>query len=125
MVKSMMTVIFSAIIIFCGVMAEQRTVNKSFCSLRQIAEINQQKALDESISADDITVLQNKWIKEKKNLHVWIPHNEIKEIELWIAESVRCVKNEKFPDAAEKLEVVIELCEQVPKTFSISWQNIL
>ena len=125
MVKSIVTVIISFSIIFAGAFAEQRNINKSFNELKTIAEITQKKVQEKNVTTDDVLVLQNKWIKKKKTLHVWIPHNEIKEIELWISECVMCVKNEKYPDASEKLEVVIELCEQIPKSFSVSWQNIL
>ncbi len=125
MVKSTISVIIVTILLVIGSIFEYKTVNNSFSELEKTAKICQQKAIEETLVEDDVLVLQNKWLKNKKRLHVWIPHNEIKEIELWIAECVRTTANEKYPDSAEKLEVIIELCQQVPKTFAISWQNIL
>ena len=125
MVKSTISVIIVAILLVIGSIFEYKTVNNSFNELEKTAKICQQKAIEETLVEDDVLVLQNKWLISKKRLHVWIPHNEIKEIELWIAECVRTTANEKYPDSAEKLEVIIELCQQVPKTFVISWQNIL
>lgn len=125
MVKSTISVIIVTILLVIGSIFEYKTVNNSFKELEKTAKICQQKAIEETLAEDDVLILQNKWLKNKKRLHVWIPHNEIKEIELWIAECVRTTANEKYPDSAEKLEVIIELCQQVPKTFAISWQNIL
>ncbi len=125
MVKSIITIFIACLLIAVGSVVEYKTINDSFNELEKTAIICKEKALDESLTTDDVLVLQNKWIKRKKQLHVWIPHNEIKEMELWIAECVQTTANEKYPDSAEKLEVVIELCQQIPKTFSVSWQNIL
>lgn len=125
MVKSTISVIIVTILLVIGSIFEYKTVNNSFSELEKTAKICQQKAIEETLVEDDVLILQKKWLKNKKRLHVWIPHNEIKEIELWIAECVRTTANEKYPDSAEKLEVIIELCQQIPKTFAISWQNIL
>lgn len=125
MVKSTISVIIVTILLVIGSIFEYKTVNNSFSELEKTAKICQQKAIEETLVEDDVLILQKKWLKNKKRLHVWIPHNEIKEIELWIAECVRTTANEKHPDSAEKLEVIIELCQQIPKTFAISWQNIL
>ncbi len=125
MVKSLISVLIACLLIAVGSVLEYKTITNSFNELKQTAVICKEKAEDESLTTDDVLILQKKWIKRKKQLHVWIPHNEIKEMELWIAECVQTTANEKYPDSAEKLEVVIELCEQIPKTFSVSWQNIL
>ena len=125
MVKSFITVIIASLLIVVGAWVENYNVKKNFSALERLAQINQEKALQESITQADIDVFQDTWIDCKKTLHIWIPHNEIKEIELWVSEAVACVRNEKYPDVAEKLEVVIELCEQVPHTFRLQWSNIL
>lgn len=125
MVKSIISVIITLILIFVGGAVESYYIHKSFDQLNRLAIINQIKADEQTISPEDTDVLQDLWIKKKKTLHAVIPHNEIKEIELWISEAVKCVKEGKFSDASIKLEVVAELCEQVPKNFKFSFENIL
>ncbi len=125
MVKSIISVIITLSLIFVGGSMETHYINKSFKELNTLATINQIKADDEIITSEDIATLQKLWVKKKKSLHAVIPHNEIKEIELWISEAVKCVKNGKLEDASVKLEVVAELTEQVPKNFAISFENIL
>ncbi len=125
MVKSLISVIITVTLIFLGGAIENHYIHTSFKDLNRLAVINQIKADDEIITPEDTATLQNLWIKKKKVLHAIIPHNEIKEIELWISEAVKCVKEGKLQDASIKLEVVAELTEQVPKNFKISFENIL
>ena len=53
-----------------------------------------------------------------------ISHNEIKEIDLWLAESVILVKDKKWTDALSKLEVLKELAEQLPRNFILTLENV-
>jgi hypothetical protein len=53
------------------------------------------------------------------------PHTEIKEIDLWLSETVMLVDKKEWTDALSKLEVLKELAEQIPKTFSLLAENIL
>ena len=69
--------------------------------------------------------MQKNWLEKKKALHIFIPHNDIKEVDLWLAESATLVRDEKWDDAISKIEVLKELSEQIPKTFTLSWENIL
>ena len=125
MVKSLISTIITLSLICFGALIENHYVKKSFSELNQIAIVCQQKAEEETINVNDTKLLQNTFLRKKKLLHVFIPHTEIKEIELWISESVRCAKDLKYQDASLKLEVVIELTEQIPNNFKLSWQNIL
>ena len=125
MVKSIISTIITLLIIIIGAVTENFFVTKSFKQLNTIATICQQKAEENTINYNDVMVLQNTYINKKKVLHIFIPHTEIKEMELWISETVKCVKDNKFLDASLKLEVVIELTEQIPHNFILSWQNIL
>ena len=57
-------------------------------------------------------------------MHLFIPHNDIKEVELWIAEACTLVEYEEFIEALAKIDVVIELSEQIPKMYVFAPQNI-
>ena len=73
---------------------------------------------------DDVLSMQKLWIKKKQKLHIFIPHTEIKEIDLWISECVTYTQYKKYEDALAKCEVVKELCEQIPKSFEVKIQNL-
>ncbi|MBR4420736.1 MAG: DUF4363 family protein [Clostridia bacterium] len=53
-----------------------------------------------------------------------MPHNDIKEIELWLAEACTLVEHKEYKDALSKIDVVIELTEQIPKMYVFAPQNI-
>ena len=125
MVKSILSVIITLSIIIFGAFIESFYVKKSFKELNQIAIVCQHKADEQTLSSNDTNLLQNTFLRKRKLLHVFIPHTEIKEMELWISESVKCAKDLKYQDASLKLEVVIELTEQIPNNFKLTWQNIL
>ena len=83
------------------------------------------KIENETATKEDILSVQKYWIKKKEKLHIFIPHNDIKEIDLWIAESTTLVENNKKEDALSKIDVVIELIEQIPKIYSFRVENLL
>lgn len=89
-------------------------------SVKEVHTLVESKTATES----DMYSLQEKWVEKKKYFHAFIPHNEIKEFDLWIAESIKLVKYEKWEDAISKIEVVLHLAEQVPLTFMLSFENI-
>ena len=127
----------TAAIILTFSFLEQSTLKNNFAELSQEISIIKEKAYDETLSVIELTVLiavplgvicaafQNKWIKSKEVLHVYIPHNEIKELDLWISECLYYAKEKDFTEVKAKAEVIAELFEQIPKTFSVKIENLL
>ena len=83
------------------------------------------KVDEHTATPDDVYAVQKNWLEKKKSLHTIIPHTEIKEVDLWISEAVTLVRDKEWEDAISKIEVLIELSEQIPKTFTLSLSNIL
>ena len=46
-------------------------------------------------------------------------------MDLWLSEAVTLVEDEEWADAISKVEVLRELTEQIPKTFTVRIENIL
>ena len=124
MVKTIISVIVVAILIAFGAIFEALYVKKEFSEFQSSLTDLYQKIENESAVEDDVLTVQNKWIENKKNLCVFIPHNEIKEIEMWVAETLSLVKDKVWEDALSKVEVLIELIEQIPKSFKVSLETI-
>lgn len=124
MVKSVISMIAVAIILVFAAFFETQFIHKEFDEFYSAVEITYRKIEEESAKEEDIYNLQQNWHDKKSKLHAFIPHNEIKEFDLWIAEAVKLVKEEMWEDALSKLEVIKELSRQVPKTFEISFANI-
>ena len=108
-----------------GIIFENNFTQTEFKDFRQTLDVLYEKVDDHTAVEDDAYAVQENWLNKKKYLHFFIPHNEIKEFDLWLAESIKLIRDEKWEDALSKVEVLKELAEQVPSVFSLSWENIL
>lgn len=124
MVKSIISMICVAVLLLVGAIWECNYVKKEFNEFHDAIEVVYDKVDDQTATIDDIYVVQNIWLKKKKTLHMLLPHTEIKEVDLWIAETATLVRDREWNDAISKMEVLKELSEQIPKSFAISLSNI-
>ena len=113
------------IILTAGSIYEHTFVNKQFEEFNQLLSVLYEKIDSQTAVCDDVLAVQKSWLEKKKSLHVFIPHNDIKEVDLWLSEAVTLVRDKEWKDAISKIEVLIELSEQIPKTFNLSFENIL
>ena len=125
MVKSIISMICVSIIFMVGAIIETNFVDRQFDEFHGVLKILYQKVDDQVATQDDVYAVQKSWLEKKRYLHVFIPHNEIKEIDLWLAESATLVRDKEWKDAISKVEVLIELAEQIPRTFKVIPENIL
>ena len=125
MVKTIISTICVGILILVGSIWECKLVDKEFNEFSQALNVVYQKIDEQTASIDDVYAVQKNWLEKKQTLHALIPHTEIKEVDLWIAETATLVRDKQWEDAISKIEVLKELTEQIPKTFIISWENVL
>ncbi len=125
MVKSIITLLVAIVLLFSISLYEQYYINKTFLEFKKIMITVYDKIENDTATKEDILTAQKFWIKKKEKLHIFIPHNDIKEIDLWLAESSTLVESDKKEDAISKIDVVIELIEQIPKTYSFRIENLL
>lgn len=124
MVKTFISTIVVALLLCCLAVYESDFTKRQFEELSVVMETLYEKVDDKTAVEDDVYAVQKNWLDKKRYLHIFIPHNEIKEIDLWLAESVKLVRDEKWEDALSKVEVLRELAEQIPKTFAVTLENI-
>ncbi len=125
MVKALISALITLLIIIGASVFEQSYLNDSFSEFEKVVKITYEKTENHTAVKEDVLTAQNMWVEKKKTLHIFIPHNDIKEIDLWVSEAVTLVENKKWDDALSKLEVVLEIIEQIPKTYSLRVENIL
>ncbi len=124
MVKSFISALVAIAILLSISLYEQTLLNDTFNEVKESAVIVYKKIEDDTAVKEDVLSLQKLWIEKKKVLHLIVSHNDIKEMDLWIAEATTLVENNKKEDAISKIDVVVELCEQIPKMYSFLPQNI-
>ncbi|MBE5750003.1 MAG: DUF4363 family protein [Clostridiales bacterium] len=125
MVRSIISMLCVAVLLVVGAIFESRFINNQFDDFHDVLEVLYEKIDDKDATQDDVYAVQENWLNKKKNLHAFIPHTEIKEVDLWLAETVTLVRDKEWTDAISKVEVLIELSEQIPKTFRLAFENIL
>lgn len=125
MVKTIISIILVGTMLIAGAIYEHTFVNKQFDDFHQVLTTLYDKIDNQSAVRDDVLAVQKSWLEKKKSLHVFIPHNDIKEVDLWLSEAVTLVRDKEWKDAISKIEVLLELAEQIPKTFNLSFENIL
>ena len=124
MLKSLITMLCALFLLICANFLEQITVQKTFDEFYQIIEATQSKLQGENPTLSDSESLEDFWLDKKRNLHVWIPHTEIKEIDLWVSECVAYTRLGQFDEAVTKLDVLKVLASQVPHNFSLLLENL-
>ena len=124
MVKTIITTLAVSLLLFFGVILESNYIKTEFNELHANFSTLYEKVEQESANKQDVLAVQQNWLKKKSRLHIFIPHNEIKEIDLWLSETVTLVEQEKWEDALSKIEVLKELVEQIPNTFKVTIENV-
>ena len=125
MVKTIVSMVLVSIILFGSALYESSFIKRQFVEFDSLLEVLYEKVENETAIEEDVLSVQKNWLEKKKYLHVFIPHTEIKEVDLWLSESVTLVQNKKWEDALSKVEVLRELAEQIPKTFTLKIENVL
>ena len=124
MVKTIVSMLCVGAILLMGAMWECNYIKKEFNEFHDSLQIVYEKVDAQTATSDDVYAIQKNWLKKKKTLHMIVPHTELKEVDLWIAETATLVRDKEWKDAISKMEVLLELSEQIPQTFTISFSNI-
>ena len=125
MVKSVISTIVVALILIAGAIYESHFINYNFTQFQTSLTALYEKTENETAVEDDVKTVRDEWLNKKRYLHDFIPHNEIKEVDLWLSETIKLVRDKEWTDALSKLDVLINLISEIPKTFAISFENIL
>ena len=125
MVRSVVSMIAAAVIIITGGIAEYYYLDKTFSDLTETFTALQSDIEDKTCTSEQAISAQDKWLKEKEKLHIFIPHADIKEVDLWVSECVAYVTAKDYEEAADKVYVALQLFKQIPKTFSLRIENLL
>ena len=124
MVKSVITVIVSALILAGAAIYEQIYVNSAFDRLFEQALIMQEKEMNKTATPADAENVRNCWIKEKEKMHAFISHNDIKELDMWLSEGIAFTKSGKYEEDYTKYVVIADLCKSIPKGYLIRFENV-
>ncbi len=124
MVKNILSVLVVLGILIAGAAFEQSYIQNEFGAFSAVVATLDEKIAAETATESDALAVQQNWLTHKSRMHVFIPHTEIKEIDLWLAETVSYVKSQNWEESRAKLVVLTELLEQIPRTFRFRLENL-
>lgn len=124
MVRTVISIILSAALLAGAAAFENFYVQKQFGRLETALTALEMKVRDEEANRTDAETVKTLWEDEKRKLHAVIPHNDISYIDYWLGEAVSYVETKNYDDALSKIEVLITICGQIPKTYSIAFENV-
>lgn len=124
MKKSILTAAIAILLLVCCAFTENRNVGRTFEVFYDFLEQTEIKIKRETITTEDARALKDFWLNKKKILHVWIPHADIKEIDLWLGETLAFTENENYEEALTKIQVLKILAKQIPSTYLLRIENV-
>lgn len=124
MVKAILSLLIAAGLLFAAAFGEHFFVNDLFDTFEGALLSLDEKVREESANRTDAESVRTLWEEQKRKLHGVIPHNDISYIDYWLGEAVSFVESEDYVQALSKIEVLLTLCEQIPQTYSLTFENI-
>ena len=125
MKKTFFSALIAIALLFSVGIFESSFVQKQFDEFYSAVNSLYEKTDEKTITSADVLAAKNLWTVKKRYLHMFIPHSEIKEVDLWLSEAVSYSKSENYEETLSKLEVLKDLCGNIPKTFKLKPENVL
>lgn len=124
MVKTLVSVFITLGILIGLSIFELCYVQNSFDEFQELLNSLRQKTISEIATQEDGKVVRQYWDDKKKTMHVWLPHTSLQEIDLQLDEAVAFLYEKEYTDALPKIEVVIGLSNNIPKSYELTFKNI-
>lgn len=83
------------------------------------------KIENETATREDGFAVRSLWNDKKSKLHILVPHNDISYIDYWLNEACGLLYTEHYDLALGKIEVLKEICKNLPDGYSLKIGNIL
>lgn len=124
MVKSVTYVLVALILCIATFIGVDIYLKKQFKDFNEAVQVLYRKVEDKTATREDGFALRSMWADKKKNLHVFIPHNDVSYIDYWLSEACGLIYCEQYDLALGKIEVLQEITKNLPDGYSFKFENI-
>jgi nitrogen fixation-related uncharacterized protein len=83
------------------------------------------KVEDQTANREDAYAVKSMWANKKRDLHIFIPHNDISYIDYWLNEACSLIYTKNYDLALGKIEVLLEISKNLPDGYSVQLENVL
>lgn len=122
--RNILAILISFLILTGLGIFESFYVNEQFDDFGETLEELYEKTKNKTANEEDAKSIREVWSRKKEKLHVYIPHNDISYIDYWLSEAVSLIATKDYDLARSKIEVLIEICDNIPDAYRLSMPNI-
>lgn len=124
MVKTVISILISALLLFCISIYERFRVNYVFEAFRERLVALYEKTEEKKATFTDGESVRVFWTAKRKELHVWVTHTSIENVDYQLNEAIGYLFEGKHDDALPKIEVLIEMTKKIPASYSFRFENV-
>ena len=124
MVKTFVSILVALALVLGVSVYEFYAVERAFNTFRTALISLYKKTEREEASHEDGAVVRNVWQKQRSALNFWLPHTELETIDYQLNEAIGYIYTKDYDNVLPKLEILLGLCESIPKGYAIGWGNI-
>lgn len=124
MVKTIISILISALLLFCISIYERFRVNYVFEAFRERLVALYEKTEEKKATFTDGESVRVFWTAKRKELHVWVTHTSIENVDYQLNEAIGYLFEGKHDDALPKIEVLIEMTKKIPASYSFRFENV-
>lgn len=124
MVRTIASVFISALTLFGISLYERLRVNEIFYEFRERLSGLYEKTEEGCANYTDGESVRIFWRTKKKELHVWVTHTSIENVDYQLNEAIGYLYEEKHDDALPKIEVLIEMTKKIPDSYAFRFENV-
>ncbi|MGN1052417.1 MAG: DUF4363 family protein, partial [Candidatus Scatosoma sp.] len=114
MVKTVASILLSALLLLCISVYENFRVNYVFEAFRQRLTALYEKTEEKTATFTDGESVRVFWTAKRKELHVWVTHTSIENVDYQLNEAIGYLFEGKHDDALPKIEELIEMTKKIP-----------
>ena len=119
-------ILFSIVIIIIGLtLFEFFYLQSTFDDFTFFIEVIKLDIENEVVENEDINQLIKYWENKRKILHIIIPHVDIRNIEIYLAELQSSIENDDYVSAHRSINVLLNQSINIPKAYIFTLENIL
>ena len=124
MIKTVVSIFLTFFLIAGLGFYETQRVSEVFDLFENALRSLYDKTEAERATYEDGTAVQIFWEEKKKFLQAWLPHAPLSEVDYQLYEAVGFLYAQDYKSALPKMEVLIGMCENIPNSYTLSWENI-
>ena len=124
MIRTIVSILITIVLIVGISTFEFFYVDYTFQHFHEILSTLHDKVEHATATYEDGITVQKYWQKKKEILHIWVPHTALQEMDYQLNETVGYMYLHDYQSALPKLEMLIELSEQLPLSYTFGLQNI-